>query len=163
MIEQINQIVQQENKINKEKCEILNNLYACVIEKEKYDKLLVKCKSLTTKYNEFEKNIDAKAEELNTFFQQKWDNHEKIWCKWNVNDIICWIKYMIYSNKIKLSQEIDLNKVAKEMEIQKFTGKSLPKIEKSDLKLFGIILFDDYQQIYKQIQIIINKYPNIVD
>eukprot|EP01084_Bolivina_argentea_P123534 218914_1 len=159
MNKEINELVKREKNIN----DNLNKFLVSLVEKEEYEALLTKCKSLATKYHEFETSVDSNMNNLQEIFQQQWDKHEMKWTKWSVDDIICWIKYLIHDNKITLSKSVDLDAVAEQMRIQQFKGKSLSKIEKNDLKLFGIGLFDDYVQIYEQIQLVINKYPNIED
>eukprot|EP01083_Nonionella_stella_P307157 1078607_1 len=161
MMKEVNRLTDDENEINTHKCKTLETVQVLTMEEQTYNELLGKCKSLSSKYKEFEKNVEQRTEEIQKYFGEKWDEHERLWTKWNVDDIICWIKYLIYDSKVKLSSDIDLKQVAKEMEMQKFMGKSLSKNEKNDLKLFGIIVFDDYQQIYERIKELIEKYPDI--
>ncbi len=162
-MDEINQITDEENKVNKEKCEMLDNLNVSVVEKENFDVLLRKCKSLTSKYSEFQNNVEDKSNELEKYFVDKWDGHEKVWPQWDVNDIICWIKYLIHDKKIQLSKDVDLQKIEREMNMQKITGKSLEEMEKNDLKLFGFVVFDDMKQLYKRIRELVSKYPDIND
>ena len=51
------------------------------------------------------------TEEIRVYFKSKWENDEQNWTKWNVNNIICWIKYLIFGKRITLSNNVDLDKI----------------------------------------------------
>eukprot|EP01084_Bolivina_argentea_P178949 309270_1 len=163
LISEINDITKQENETNKQKCEMLDNLNISIVEKEKYDQLLTKCKSLTIQYMEFQGNVDNKSDELQKYYSEKWDAHEKLWPKWNVTDIICWIKYLIHDKKVQLSKGVNLAEIEKKMSIRKVKGKQLEDTEKKDLELFGFVIFDDMNQLWKRIRELVEKYPDTVD
>eukprot|EP01083_Nonionella_stella_P114693 339373_1 len=162
MVKEIDKITEEENDTNQQKCTSLDTMNVSGAEKAQYDELLKECKSLIAKYNAFDNAVDDKSKEIHARFGAKWIEHEKGWKQWNVDDIMCWIKYLMHGNKIKTSQELDLELVAKEMTKQKFTGKSLPNIEKNDLKLFGVTVFEDSQQVYGMIRKLVEKYPDVV-
>eukprot|EP01084_Bolivina_argentea_P079520 144240_1 len=159
LITEINAITNEENTVNKGKCDTLDTLGISIEEKEIYDALLTKCKSLTTKYNQFDTDVDQKTDELREYFAQKWDDHERLWSEWDVDDITCWIQYLVHDNKVTFSKDVQLDEIKKEMKSMKTTGKSLEEIEKTDLKLFGFTVFDDITQIYKRIRELVFKYP----
>eukprot|EP01083_Nonionella_stella_P269486 911877_1 len=159
LIAQINAITNEENTTNKGKCDTLDNLNVAIKEKERYDELLIKCKSLTAKYNQFETHVDQKTDDLCQYFAEKWDDHERLWTKWDVDDIMCWIQYLVHDNKVTFSKQVQLDEIKKEMKSMETTGKSLEEIEKTDLKLFGFTVFDDITQLYKRIRELVSKYP----
>mmetsp|Transcript_27593 Transcript_27593/g.43691 ORF Transcript_27593/g.43691 Transcript_27593/m.43691 type:complete len:841 (+) Transcript_27593:65-2587(+) len=163
MVTEMNAIIEKENTVNKQKYAKADVLNATKLEKEKFDALLEAYKSLTKQYKEFQDEVAKKAKETEAHFASKWIEHERRWPQWNVDEIICWIQYLMHAEKIKLSQDVNLENVAKEMESAKFTGKLLSKMEETHLKLFGVTNFQDIIQVFKAIQELIDKYPDVKD
>ena len=100
---------------------------------------------------------------------KKWKQFESTWNKWNVQEIILYLQYKTKTlnvnssddgnksndddenkeNKEDEENDIDWLKVEQVMKEEKFKGKYLNSIDKSDLKSFGIINFAKKNQVYK--------------
>jgi len=159
MVMEINKLIDEENKTNNDKCLTLDKFNLLRMELDQYQMILTTSRNLTSQYSEFEDNVENKTKELNEYFAAKWDEHERNWSHWDINGIICWLKYLIHDNKLRLSKEFNLKNVEQKMIEEKIKGSSLNKMEKSDLKSLGFTIFDDKDQTYKIIRALVEKYP----
>eukprot|EP01083_Nonionella_stella_P220123 787887_1 len=101
------------------------------MELNQYDKLLKISRKLTSKYSQFENTVDNKTIELNKYFKLQWDKHEKHWMNWDISGIIFWLKYLMYGNKLRLSNEFNLKIIEQKMNEQQIKGNSLYKMDKA--------------------------------
>ena len=117
---------------------------------------------------------------MNKLFDDKLNEFESQWLKWNEKDIVFWFKYKLkwfetnivnansYSNnnddlkEDEMTSEllaIDFDKILTNLEKQKLCGKFLSVLNKSDLNNLGFELMKHQLLIYKSIQKLILKYP----
>ena len=163
MVLEINKLIDEENECNNEKCQTLDKFNLLRMELDQYQKLFAFSKDLTGKYSNFERDVEHKTDELSEYFATKWDEHEQKWTEWNVNGIICWLKYLIHDNKLRLSNEFDLKIVEQKMMEQQMKGVLLSTLDRNDLKTMGINGISDRIQTYKRIRALVEKYPNVND
>jgi len=159
MVIEINELIDEENKTNKQKCATLDRFNLLRMELDRYQTIKTKSCDLTMKYSEFEENVEKKSDELHKYFVSKWDEHEQKWSEWDINGIICWLKYLMHDNKLRLSKEFDLKTVEQKMMEQKIGGASLRNLDKNDLKELGFSIFPDRHKTYEKIRALVEKYP----
>merc|ERR1712228_196532 len=161
LVIEINKLIDEENNCNNDKCQTLDKFNLLRKELDEYQQLFARSKDLTTKYSNFESNVEHKTDELKEYFVSKWTEHEQNWTEWNVNGIICWFKYLIHDNKLRLSKEFNLKIVEQKMMEQQMKGVLLNTLDRNDLKPMGIVSISDRIQTYKRIRALVEKYPNL--
>eukprot|EP01084_Bolivina_argentea_P212755 361580_1 len=163
LVTETNAMIDEENNTNYERCVTWDKYCLLTMELKEYQNILQISKKLAKKYCQFETNVEEKSGQIERFFQQKWEQHERQWNQWQVNDIIVWFKYLMYAGKLRLSKGFDLKDVEQKMVEQEISGVSLNEMDKSDLKLSGFSIFGDRDQVYKRIRALVERYPIPVD
>ncbi|ETO07416.1 hypothetical protein RFI_29976, partial [Reticulomyxa filosa] len=151
-IEQYNNICSIERDIliqkqqKKQKLMTINKIYA-------FDKKVLKG------FNEFNNKLQKLIEENQNWIEKEWGELEKIWSKWNSQEIAIFIVHTAECKKSKINQ---YNEIIKEKKIDRI---SLSKMSKNDL--MDIFRFETSLQacaIYDSFNEICKKYPiNVID
>ena len=130
------------------------------------------------KFNEFESSNHKYIKVLKEKYKIKWQEFEKTWYKWKIPEISMYLKYgLVSSGKIatiniscdsnsvseeKISEQnsdINWDQFEKNLKEEKFKSKYLDRIDKSDLKSFGIENYELRMDIYKIIQNLCKNNP----
>eukprot|EP01084_Bolivina_argentea_P232517 391885_1 len=159
LLKQLNVLCDEENMLNKQKCDAFDLHNQLQFELKVYTSMLCECNDIMKQYITFDEENDENITEMKVYFNNKWQYVIKHWYEWDVFSIVCWIKYLIEKGELMLSGDINFDKISKQMEQSKIDGESLKTMDKSDLKSIGFEILSDRQRIYNKMQQIILKYP----
>eukprot|EP01084_Bolivina_argentea_P195449 335283_1 len=162
MIAKLNETIKEENALYNKRYKLENSINTLNLERKNYECVLIASNNIKNSYSKFGEKVDNKSDEMQNYYDKKWEQYEKEWTKWNVDDIISWIKYLIYDQKIKLSKHVEnsWDEIRQEMIVQEITGNSLEEMDKSELMSIGFKIQNDYRALYKKIKELVQKYPN---
>ena len=148
---------------------VINEHKSTLSECEKKKKALTIC---VEKYREFETSNYKNIKILNEKYNNQWKNFEKIWYKWKTEQISMYLRYRLINmsqiesdvNDERKSEEFSYNSTDWEafdnkLKQDKFKSKYLDRIDKTDLKSFGINNYQLRNDIYTIIQTLCDNNP----
>ena len=147
-----------------------------------YEKTKEGLKLAVKKYRDFESSNTQNIKTLKEKYNAQWQEFEKNWYKWKIEEISMYLNYKLVtmgkiaqktltttvkednSNDEKKSDEfetneIDWNKFEENLKEEKFKSKYLDRIDKSELKSFGIQSYGHRVEIYNIIQNVCKNNP----
>ena len=144
-------------------------------------------------HREFEAKNYESIQTIEKNYNEKWKQFESKWNEWNIEQIILYLKYKTNTLIVDLENvnvdkqdkedekgdekgndnnenenendvdNVDWSKIEASMKEEKFRGKYLIAIDKSDLKSFGIKNFGKRNEIFKIIKNLCKNNPIIVE
>eukprot|EP01084_Bolivina_argentea_P217102 368674_1 len=158
-LKKLNECCNSENKLNKNKCDFLDDFNTFNIELKKYESLLKHCNDLMRKYRDFDRVNDTAIKEMENYFKDKWTESMKIWYEWSADSIMCWLKYLRENGILIVSGNVKFDMILQQMKTNGVNGKSFETIDKNDLKSIGFEILSDRQNVFDKIQELILRYP----
>ena len=109
-------------------------------------------------YKEINNFVNDSLPQLSEDINNKWNEMEKIWYKWDSNDLLNWCRYRLKWNKIP--NDVNWIDMTDKCSILLYERQCINKITLNDFKHIGFNVRNERDTIYKNIQNICNKYQN---
>eukprot|EP01084_Bolivina_argentea_P212056 360548_1 len=151
-----NKLIEKENKLFQQLQNVVNTNNEMDQKVESLKSSSNECKLILGLYNNFMTDNKKYINKINKTFQKLWDEFESQWMEWLSKDVIIWFKY----KTIKMNtMEINWEKIEKQLNIRKITGKSLQKFNDLIFQLIGVQEFDIIKHLISEISRLRNTYP----
>jgi len=162
LMQELNRVIQAENRMKARAARLEYERKMLEVEVSSFQQLLDGNNSVLQAYKECAKEIKATCGTVNDYVTKQWQIQESVWTQWNGEDIVNYLHYLNFAEcdrKIKLSNQVDLEEVRKQVISAQINGRMLPKMTEGRWRDVGVEVLEDRMQIDERIQELMRKYP----